>query len=91
MEKFISELMLHNDFPSGSLVIKTSKDVVDMALKKSGGSVEVATELATKLLKDPSNIYQCGLKFFLQNQIDLGIHTEALDEILTVIASIGVQ
>ena len=57
MEKFICDLMLHSDFPEGSLIIKTSNDIVDMALKKSGGSIQAATEQATKLLKDPSNIY----------------------------------
>jgi len=42
-------------------------------------------------LKDSDNIFQCGLKFFIKNQEDLGINSDTIEEILTAIASIGVQ
>jgi len=32
MEKFITDLMMQNDFPEGTLVIKTSENVKEMAL-----------------------------------------------------------
>ena len=91
MEKFLTELMMNNDFPEGSLVIKTGTDVRKMAIESSDESVEVATETAVQMLMEFENIQQQGLKFFMLNKIDLGINEDALEEILTAIASVGVQ
>jgi uncharacterized protein (DUF342 family) len=91
MERFITELMMNNDFPEGSLVIKTSTDVRKMAIDSSDDSAEVATETAVAMLMEFENIQQQGLKFFMLNQIELGINEDVLEEVLTAISSIGVQ
>lgn len=91
MEKFICELLMGQDFPEGTLVIQTQTNVVETALKKAGGVQQAAVEFAVNLLKDSANIHQCGLKFFMKHQLGMGLNQDAVDEVLHVIAKIGVQ
>ncbi len=52
----MSELMMNFDFPEGTLIVKTTKNVQEIAQKKAGGSQQAATEIAVKMLMDPETI-----------------------------------
>ena len=66
MERFITELMMNNDFAEGTCVIKVATDVKAKANLNSD-DIYTNAESAVEMLKDPENLQSFGLKFLMQN------------------------
>ena len=65
MEKFLTDLMMNNDFAEGTCVIKLCKDIKKIAFDNQGDqSADAVLEETVAQLMDHENIYTEGLKFF---------------------------
>ena len=89
MEKMINDIVVGGDFLDGTLCIETTNDIKVKC--NTSEDMEECVSNAVAFLCEPNNIRSFGLNFFMQHHRDFMINSNAITEVFSAIAKVGLQ